>query len=107
MIQGVYEKNGEHTVIVGNGLIEIEPVPSKVTYLHAITGSLKAKKRVPRRKVESFTPAQAVFSGVAWGMPMGILICTALSADGALRWWSIASMAVAGFWVHQNYWRKR
>ena len=107
MIQGVYEKDGEKTVFIGNGLIEIEPVPSeKRINLHAITGALKAKKRKPHRRIDHFTPAQAVFSGMAWGLPIGIMTCVAMATWGVFRWASIVSIAVFVLWVWQNYWRK-
>lgn len=99
MIRGIFEKNGETTELVTNGMTEIAPE------IHIIP--MRAKKRIPHRRIDHFTPAQAVFSGIAWGMPLGILLCTALSGDGALKWWSIASMAVSIFWVWQNYGRKR
>ena len=98
MIRGIFEKNGETTELVTNGMTEIYPE------IHIIP--MVAKKRIPHRRIEHFTPAQAIMSGVAWGMPLGILLCTALSSDGALKWWSIASMAVSGFWLWQNFWRK-
>lgn len=107
MIKGTYLKEGEVTeVIYGNGLIEIEPVPSKETYLHAITGAMKAKKRKPHRRIDHFTPAQAVFSGTAWGLPIGIMTCVAMATWGVFRWASIVSIAVFVLWLWQNYWRK-
>lgn len=99
MIRGVFEHNGETTELWTNGMTEIAPE------IHIIP--MVSKKRKPHRRVDHFTPAQAVFTGVAWGMPFGILLCTALSADGVLRWWSVASLVVSGFWVVQNYLVKR
>lgn len=99
MIRGIFEKNGERTELCTSGIEEICPE------IHAFP--MIARKRIPHRKVDTFTAAQAFFAGVAWGMPFGLLLCTAIANDGALRWWSVASMVVSGFWLYQNFWRKR
>lgn len=99
MIQGTYVKDGNITQFAGNGMEEIRPEIQVIPMV-------SMKKRL-RRKVDSFTLAQAIFSGIAWGMPLGIMICTALATYGTFRLASIASAAVFCFWVIQNYFVKR
>ncbi len=98
MIRGIFEKNGETTELVTNGMTEIYPE------IHIIP--MRAKKRIPHRRIDHFTPAQAVFSGMAWGLPVGIMTCVALASWGVFRWASIVSIAVFILWLWQNFWRK-
>ena len=98
MIRGIFEKNGETTELVTNGMTEIYPE------IHIIP--MRATKRIPHRRIDHFTPAQAVFSGMAWGLPIGIMTCVAMATWGVFRWASIVSIAVFILWLWQNFWRK-
>ena len=102
MIQGIYEKDGSVTEFVGSGIEEIKPERT----IHVIP--MVSKKRRPRRRVDSFTPSNAIMMGLAVGMPFGVLTAfAAMSHDKVMQLWTVASIIVSAIWLYENFWRKR
>jgi len=103
MINGVYAKDGETVEFVGNGMEEITP---EERIIHAFP--MVARKRQPRRRVDSFTVPNAIMMGVSIGMPLGLLVCYAImDGDKVMQILTVVSIGVAAVWLHQNFWRKK
>ena len=102
MIEGTYAKDGKTVELVTNGMIEIVPEERYIKHIPMVS-----KKRPPRRKVDSMSIPNAVVFGVVVGICSGLMFMELIDGNGVVRIWAGLALVIGGFWVWQNYFRKR
>lgn len=101
MIQGTFTKNGEVTEFVGTGIEEILPDERPIKHI-----AMVAKKRRPRRRIDSMSIPNAVVFGTVIGMCGGLMVMELLDGHGVVRIWAGLALVLGAIWLYANYFRK-
>ena len=101
MIQGTFTKNGEVTEFVGTGIEEIKPDERPIQHIAMI-----AKKRRPRRRIDSLSIPNAVVFGTVIGMCGGLMVMEILDGHGVVRIWAGLALVLGAIWLWVNFFRK-
>ena len=101
MIQGTFTKNGEVTEFVGTGIEEILPDERPIKHI-----AMVAKKRRPRRRIDSLSIPNAVVFGTVIGMCGGLMVMEILDGHGVVRIWAGLALVLGAIWLWVNFFRK-
>lgn len=102
MIQGRFAKDGEVTEFIGTGIEEIKPEERPIKHI-----AMVAKKRRPRRRVDSLSIPNAVVMGVVVGMCGGLMVMELIDGNEVTRIWAGLALVLGSIWLWQNFFRKR
>ena len=101
MVKDTYVKEGETVEIITNGMEELLPDERPIKHI-----AMVAKKRRPRRRIDSLSIPNAVVFGTVIGMCGGLMVMELLDGHGVVRIWAGLALVLGAFWLWQNFFRK-
>ena len=101
MVKGTYVKEGETVEIITNGMEELLPDERPIQHI-----AMVAKKRRPRRRIDSLSIPNAVVFGTVIGMCGGLMVMELLDGHGVVRIWAGLALTLGSVWLYVNFFRK-